>query len=115
MLLSFNNWNYNIKHCSYVSFHIPSFSVLIDLVFDLINNILTNGTYLHLALYTDNRKLLIFQVFESRHELLQEENVEPTAETVCLTHGEYYGLVSAVIIILIVLIIITAFAGICYR
>ncbi|PNF26529.1 hypothetical protein B7P43_G13971 [Cryptotermes secundus] len=57
----------------------------------------------------------MIEVFESRHELLQEENVEPTAETVCLTHGEYYGLVSAVIIILIVLIIITAFAGICYR
>jgi hypothetical protein len=58
---------------------------------------------------------MVFQVFESRHELLQEEKVEPMAETVCLTHGEYYGLISALIIILIVLIIITAFAGICYR
>jgi hypothetical protein len=63
----------------------------------------------------NNRKLLIFQVFESRHEMLQEESVEPTAETVCLTQREYYGLVSAVIIILFVLIIITVFAGICYR
>jgi hypothetical protein len=58
---------------------------------------------------------MIFQVFESRHELLQEEKVEPVAENVCLTHGEYYGLISAVIIILILLIVITAFAGILYR
>jgi hypothetical protein len=58
---------------------------------------------------------MIFQVFESRHELLQEEKVEPVAENVCLTYGEYYGLISAVIIILILLIVITAFAGILYR
>jgi len=47
--------------------------------------------------------------------MLQDERVEPVAETVCLTQGEYYGLVSAVISIVIVLITVTAFAGIFYR
>lgn len=47
--------------------------------------------------------------------MLQDEKVEPAAETVCLTHGEYYGLISAVISIVIVLITVTAFAGILYR
>jgi hypothetical protein len=47
--------------------------------------------------------------------MLQDERVELVAENVCLTQGEYYGLVSAVISIVIVLITVTAFAGIFYR
>ncbi|KAJ9583139.1 hypothetical protein L9F63_022518, partial [Diploptera punctata] len=57
----------------------------------------------------------MIEVFESRHELQQEEKVEPVTETVCLTHGEYYGLISAFVIILVVLIISTVFAGLFYR
>lgn len=57
----------------------------------------------------------MIEVFESRHEMLQDEKVEPVAENVCLTQGEYYGLISTVISIVIVLITVTAFAGIFYR
>ena len=58
------------------------------------------------------------QVFQSREEMQQDtvaRKMVAPIESVCLTHAEYYGLISAVILLIILLISITFAAGIVYR
>ncbi|XP_058063353.1 uncharacterized protein LOC131213340 [Anopheles bellator] len=58
------------------------------------------------------------QVFQSREEMQQDtvaRKMVAPVESVCLTHAEYYGLISAVVLLIILLISITFAAGIGYR
>ncbi|XP_046985731.1 uncharacterized protein LOC124555752 [Schistocerca americana] len=57
----------------------------------------------------------MIEVFESRHDILQEETVEPLTANICLTNREYYGLMSAVIIFMLALIAVASFSAVCYR
>ncbi|XP_049541648.1 uncharacterized protein LOC125954961 [Anopheles darlingi] len=60
----------------------------------------------------------MIEVFQSREEMQQDtvaRKMVAPIESVCLTHAEYYGLISAVILLVILLISITFAAGIGYR
>uniref|UniRef100_A0AAG5D679 No mechanoreceptor potential A n=1 Tax=Anopheles atroparvus TaxID=41427 RepID=A0AAG5D679_ANOAO len=60
----------------------------------------------------------MIEVFQSREEMQQDtvaRKMVAPIESVCLTHAEYYGLISAVILLVILLISITFAAGIVYR
>uniref|UniRef100_A0A2C9GRZ8 No mechanoreceptor potential A n=1 Tax=Anopheles arabiensis TaxID=7173 RepID=A0A2C9GRZ8_ANOAR len=60
----------------------------------------------------------MIEVFQSREEMQQDtvaRKMVAPIESVCLTHAEYYGLISAVILLIILLISITFAAGIVYR
>lgn len=55
-------------------------------------------------------------MFESREELQQEaRRALPVEETVCLTNGEYQGLISAVLALAAILITVSIIVGIAYR
>lgn len=55
-------------------------------------------------------------MFESREELQQEARLAvPLQESVCLTSGEYKGLIGAVLSLTIFLVIISVTAGMVYR
>ena len=59
---------------------------------------------------------LLLQVFETREELQQEaQRSTPLSETVCITSGEYEGLISAVLALAIILIILLLAFGLAYR
>ncbi|KAB0804664.1 hypothetical protein PPYR_01634 [Photinus pyralis] len=58
----------------------------------------------------------MIEVFESREELQQEaRRAVPLEESVCLTTGEYKGLVGAVLSLIILLVIVAIIAGVVYR
>ncbi|XP_061501921.1 uncharacterized protein LOC1270003 isoform X2 [Anopheles gambiae] len=66
----------------------------------------------------ESRYFRPLQVFQSREEMQQDtvaRKMVAPIESVCLTHAEYYGLISAVILLIILLISITFAAGIVYR
>jgi hypothetical protein len=55
-------------------------------------------------------------VFDSREELQQEaRRAEPAPETVCLSPGEYHGLVSAVFALVAILLTVSLVSGLAYR
>ncbi|XP_055531527.1 uncharacterized protein LOC129722245 isoform X6 [Wyeomyia smithii] len=66
----------------------------------------------------ESRSFHPLQVFQSREEMQQDtvarKFVAPQ-ETVCLTHSEYYSLLSALILLMILLIGITFASGLAYR
>jgi hypothetical protein len=45
----------------------------------------------------------------------EEDAMKMVSDTVCLTTGEYYGLISAVIVILTVLVAVAFLAALAYR
>ncbi|EFA06632.2 uncharacterized protein nompA isoform X2 [Tribolium castaneum] len=58
----------------------------------------------------------MIEVFDSREELQQEaRRADPAPETVCLTPGEYHGLVSAVFALIAILLTISLVSGLAYR
>lgn len=58
----------------------------------------------------------MIEVFESREELQQEaRRANPFTETVCLTAGEYHGMLSALMVLIITLISFAIGSGIAYR
>ncbi|XP_017767802.1 PREDICTED: uncharacterized protein LOC108556286 isoform X2 [Nicrophorus vespilloides] len=58
----------------------------------------------------------MIEVFESREELQQEaRRAVPLTETVCITNGEYHGLISAILVLAAILITISLLAGLAYR
>lgn len=58
----------------------------------------------------------MIEVFESREELQQEaRKALPVEETVCLTNGEYKGLISTVLILAAILITISLLVGLAYK
>ncbi|KAK9751709.1 Zona pellucida-like domain [Popillia japonica] len=58
----------------------------------------------------------LIEVFESREELqLEARRADPLTESVCITPGEYQGLISAVFALTIILITISLFVGFAYR
>ncbi|XP_065169086.1 uncharacterized protein nompA isoform X3 [Atheta coriaria] len=58
----------------------------------------------------------MIEVFESREELQQEaRRAVPISESVCITTGEYHGLISAILALAAILITISLLAGIAYR
>lgn len=58
----------------------------------------------------------MIEVFESREELQQEaRKALPVEETVCLTNGEYKGLISTVLVLAAVLITISLLVGLAYK
>ncbi|XP_058121637.1 uncharacterized protein LOC131287104 [Anopheles ziemanni] len=66
----------------------------------------------------ESRSYHPLQVFQSREEMQQDtvaRKMVAPIESVCLTHAEYYGLISALILLVILLISITFAAGIGYR
>lgn len=55
-------------------------------------------------------------MFESREELQQEaRRANPYTETVCLTAGEYHGMLSALMILIVILISFAIGSGLAYR
>ncbi|XP_021699664.1 uncharacterized protein LOC5570873 isoform X9 [Aedes aegypti] len=66
----------------------------------------------------ESRAFHTLQVFQSREEMQQDtvaRKMVAPQETVCLTHSEYYGLLSALILLMILLISITFASGLAYR
>lgn len=58
----------------------------------------------------------MIEVFDSREELQQEaRRAEPAPETVCLSPGEYHGLITAVFALVAILLTISLVAGLAYR
>lgn len=58
----------------------------------------------------------ILKVFESREELQQEaRRASPYTETVCLTSGEYHGMLSALMILIVTLVSFAIGSGLAYR
>ncbi|XP_039448084.1 uncharacterized protein LOC120427296 [Culex pipiens pallens] len=60
----------------------------------------------------------MIEVFQSREEMQQDtvaRKMVAPQEAVCLTHSEYYGLLSALILLMILLISITFASGLAYR
>lgn len=58
----------------------------------------------------------MIEVFDSREELQQEaRRAEPAPETVCLSSGEYHGLVSAVFALVAILLTLALVSGLAYR
>ncbi|XP_038119650.1 uncharacterized protein LOC6030862 isoform X6 [Culex quinquefasciatus] len=66
----------------------------------------------------ESRTFHTLQVFQSREEMQQDtvaRKMVAPQEAVCLTHSEYYGLLSALILLMILLISITFASGLAYR
>ncbi|XP_062544649.1 uncharacterized protein LOC134211609 isoform X11 [Armigeres subalbatus] len=66
----------------------------------------------------ESRAFHTLQVFQSREEMQQDtvaRKMIAPQESVCLTHSEYYGLISALILLMILLISITFASGLAYR
>lgn len=58
----------------------------------------------------------MIEVFDSREELQQEaRKAEYLPETVCLTPGEYHGLITAILALIAVLLTASLIAGLAYR
>ncbi|KXJ78612.1 hypothetical protein RP20_CCG004114 [Aedes albopictus] len=60
----------------------------------------------------------MIEVFQSREEMQQDtvaRKMVAPQEAVCLTHSEYYGLLSALILLMILLVSITFASGLAYR
>ncbi|XP_029728751.2 uncharacterized protein LOC109408167 isoform X9 [Aedes albopictus] len=66
----------------------------------------------------ESRAFHTLQVFQSREEMQQDtvaRKMVAPQEAVCLTHSEYYGLLSALILLMILLVSITFASGLAYR
>lgn len=58
---------------------------------------------------------VVFQVFDSREEMPQARKAEPMPEIVCLSPGEYHGLIGAVFVLVAILLTAALLAGLAYR
>ncbi|XP_066249102.1 uncharacterized protein nompA [Euwallacea similis] len=57
----------------------------------------------------------MIEVFDSREEIPQAQRAEPAPDVMCLSTGEYHGLIGAVFVLVAVLLTASLFAGLAYR
>ncbi|CAG9764134.1 unnamed protein product [Ceutorhynchus assimilis] len=57
----------------------------------------------------------MIEVFDSREEMPQARKAEPAPEIVCLSPGEYHGLIGAVFVLVAILLTGALLAGLAYR